>query len=54
VLEVLEAREELKAQEVAKRKADLTLPMGVDILLLDLHVGGVSEHAVEHRGDLRT
>jgi hypothetical protein len=54
VFEVFETREELKAQEVAKRKADLTLPMGVDILLLNLHVGGVPEHAFEHCGDLRT
>src|SRR5262249_43815802 len=36
-----------------EREGDLTLPMAVDILLLDLHLDTVAQHALDHRGNLR-
>ena len=52
VFEVLETWQELKAQEMAERKAHLTLAVGINVVLLDLHIGSMSEHTFEHRSNL--
>jgi hypothetical protein len=52
LFEVLETWQKLKAQQMAERKADVTLAVAINVVLLDLHSGGMSEHAFEHRGDL--
>ena len=49
---VLQSRQELEAEQVAEGEADLALPMGVDVLLLDIHLGVMAQHPLDHGGDL--
>ena len=38
---------------MAKGEGDLALPVGVDHVLGDGHFGVMTQHALDHRGDLR-
>ena len=44
----LEAWQQVKAQDVAEGERDFALAVRVDILLRDLHVGAVTQHAFHH------
>lgn len=48
-----QAWRKFKSKQVAKGKADGALAMAVDIVALDLHVGAVPQHALDHRRDFR-
>ena len=53
VIDVLEAGHKLEAKQPAKAKGDLTLSMGVDELLLDLHVGAKARDSLDHHRHFR-
>jgi hypothetical protein len=41
------------AEQSAEGKGDRALPVRVDVLPIDLHLGAVMDHALDHRGHLR-
>lgn len=51
-LQVFQPRQKGKAQQMAESKIDLTLPVGVHILLLHIHLRVVAQHPFDHGGYL--
>ncbi len=52
-MEIFQAREQLEVQKRARRKADLALPVGIDVIAVDLHLGAIAQQAGDHRCDFR-
>src|SRR5436190_24177851 len=52
-IDVLEPRHELEAQQMAESKGHLVLPMGIDKLLFNRHLGTMPQHAFDHRRHFR-
>jgi len=52
-IDVLEPRHELEAQQMAESKGHLVLPMGIDKLLFNRHLGTMPQHAFDHRCHFR-
>ena len=48
----LQPRQELEAEQPAEGERHLALPVAVHVLALDLHLGVVAQHALDHGGDL--
>ena len=48
----LETRHEIEAQQMAKGEGHLALPMTIDVVLLDLHLGAMPQDPFNHGGDL--
>ena len=48
----LQPRQELEAEQPAERERHRALAVGIDILAVDLHLGAVVDHALDHRRDL--
>ena len=48
----LETRHQVEAQEMAKRERDFTLPMTIDVVLLDLHLRAMPQDTFNHGSDL--
>ncbi len=44
----LQPRHELEPQQLAERKGDRALAMGVHVLAIDLHFGAVTDDALDH------
>ncbi len=48
----LQPRQELESQEPTERKCHRALAVGIDVLAVDLHLGAVVDHALDHGRDL--
>jgi len=51
--QVLQTRQQFKSERRAEGEGDLALSMTVDIVLLDGHFGTVTQHPLNHGGNLR-
>ena len=48
----LQPRRQLEAEQVAEGERHLALAMAVDVVALNVHVGAVAQHALDHGADL--
>src|SRR5436305_898656 len=46
---ILEARQQAEAEEMAKSKSHFRLSMSINIVLLDLGIGAVAQQPLDHR-----
>jgi hypothetical protein len=50
-VDAFEPGQQMKPQQMAKRKSYLALPPTIDVVFLHLHLCAVSEEPFEHEGD---
>ena len=52
-VDAFEPGQEMKSQQMAKRKSHLALSPSIDIVFLHLHLRPVTQEAFEHESDFR-